>query len=539
MVTLRHVTRLPRMRAGLAIALVGVIAVAGNAVAQSAAEPVSSSDPQAGVGAPTVAAEARDLQSTTTATGQLERTDERTIGYGGTVTAVPTDHGDASEAENGASETAANNTVALDDAEIALASAQVASGPTDEPTCDPDQAEKLSAEKTTPCEPEEPSEEPSEPEEPSEEPSEPEEPSEEPTPEPSPTPSEPGQPSEPGPRPEPTPTEPFIPPAPGGVPGVQQPTKPGASQQQVMPGGQRAGAVGPAAQGSEPTADGQTGVAPLVEPAVLTSIADLGAEAKRGAILYEADAEPVVALIGAIPIWRTLEVGVDNGADVRQLEKNLDALGYGDDLTIDREFTDATADAVEAWEDDLGHEDPDGIVEPGDVTYLTDTGTIIAQEAAVGETLSSGTPVLTISGASEIVSADVPVDQIDAWPRSAEVALVWDDGDATTGAVTSIGRDITTSEDVSTIEVTIALDMPERNRPNQSQVTASLTVDSRPGAIAVPVTAIVAGSNGQPAVRVVEGGRDRVVEVTTGLVDGGWVQVLDGISPGDVVRLPG
>jgi multidrug efflux pump subunit AcrA (membrane-fusion protein) len=273
---------------------------------------------------------------------------------------------------------------------------------------------------------------------------------------------------------------------------------------------------------------------------VLTSIADLGAEAKRGAILYEADAEPVVALIGAIPIWRTLEVGVDNGADVRQLEKNLDALGYGDDLTIDREFTDATADAVEAWEDDLGHEDPDGIVEPGDVTYLTDTGTIIAQEAAVGETLSSGTPVLTISGASEIVSADVPVDQIDAWPRGAEVALDWGDGgDATTGAVTSIGRDITTSDDVATVEVTIALDAPERTRPNQSQATASLTVDSRPGAIAVPVTAVVAGSNDQLAVRVVEGGRERVVEVTTGLVDGGWVEVLDGISAGDVVRLPG
>jgi hypothetical protein len=323
---------------------------------------------------------------------------------------------------------------------------------------------------------------------------------------------------------------------------------PGASQQQVpsgaISGAQQPGGVpqtgAPTAQGALATAGAEAGIDPLVPSAVVTSIAGLGTEVERGSTLYEADAEPVVALIGAIPMWRTLETGVDDGPDVRQLEKNLDRLGYGDDLTIDREFTDATADAVEQWEDDLGRDDPDGVVEPGEVAYLTDTGTIIAQEAAVGETVTAGAPVLTLSGESQIVSADVPVDQVGAWARGAEVELLWDDGgQATTGAITGTGRDVTSTDDDDTVDVTIALDAPETERPNQSQVTVSLVADTKPGALAVPVSAIVAGPDGQPAVRVVDQATERVVEVTTGLVDDGWIEVLDGISAGDVVRLPG
>lgn len=291
----------------------------------------------------------------------------------------------------------------------------------------------------------------------------------------------------------------------------------------------------PAGAGPQPGAEEQ------VRSAVLTSIADLGSDITRGATLYDADAEPVVALVGSIPLWRALETGVDNGPDVRQLEKNLDAMGYGDDLTVDQEFTDATADAVEEWEADLGREDPDGVVEPGDIVYLTDTGTVIAQEAKVGETLVAATPVLTISGEAQIVSASVPVDEIDMWARGTAVELVWDDGgDPATGAVTGVGRDVTTNASGdATVEVAVALDEPETQRPNQSQVTVSFTAQHRPGAVAVPVTAIVAGPDGEPAVRVVDGETERVVEVITGLVDGGWVEVVDGLSAGEVVRVPG
>ncbi|MGH9258897.1 MAG: hypothetical protein ACRD08_03210, partial [Acidimicrobiales bacterium] len=87
-----------------------------------------------------------------------------------------------------------------------------------------------------------------------------------------------------------------------------------------------------------------------VPSATLTSLLDVGATASRGTVLYTADQQPVVALIGDLPAWRTLKEGVDDGADVRQLEENLVALGYGTDLDVDETFTAATAAAVEAWE---------------------------------------------------------------------------------------------------------------------------------------------------------------------------------------------
>jgi peptidoglycan hydrolase-like protein with peptidoglycan-binding domain len=234
-----------------------------------------------------------------------------------------------------------------------------------------------------------------------------------------------------------------------------------------------------------------------------------------------------------------VETGVDSGPDVRQLERNLETLGYGDDLTVDREFTDATAAAVEAWERDLDREDPDGVVEPGDIVYLTAPGKVIGHDAAVGETLTAGAPVVTISGDAQLVVADVPVAALDAWSRGTAVELRWEDhGDVTTGAVSSIGRDAAGSGDAATVEVVVTLDEQVEGRPDQSEVSVSLTSAARAGVVAVPVTAIVAGEDGRPAVRLVVGATERVVAVTTGLVDGGWIEVRGGLSPGDVVRLP-
>ena len=53
------------------------------------------------------------------------------------------------------------------------------------------------------------------------------------------------------------------------------------------------------------------------------------------------------------PFWRTLGPGVDDGKDVLQLEYVLAALGYAaeHDVTVDDEWTSATTDAVEAFQE--------------------------------------------------------------------------------------------------------------------------------------------------------------------------------------------
>ena len=49
----------------------------------------------------------------------------------------------------------------------------------------------------------------------------------------------------------------------------------------------------------------------------------------RGHSLYDVDDEPAAFLLyGSLPAWRDFAPGMTDGEDVRQLERNLRALGY-------------------------------------------------------------------------------------------------------------------------------------------------------------------------------------------------------------------
>ena len=66
-------------------------------------------------------------------------------------------------------------------------------------------------------------------------------------------------------------------------------------------------------------------------------------------------------------------------------------------------------------------------------------------------------------------------------------------------------------------------------------VEAEILVAEREG-LAVPVTAIGSSPEGSTVMRVTEGVAERVV-VTTGIRDGGMVEITDGLAPGDLVVL--
>ena len=75
---------------------------------------------------------------------------------------------------------------------------------------------------------------------------------------------------------------------------------------------------------------------------VLTWLPAEGSVLQAGDVAYRVDEEPVVLLTGRLPLYRDLSYGVDAGADVRQLERNLKRLGY-DPGTVNREFTEYSA----------------------------------------------------------------------------------------------------------------------------------------------------------------------------------------------------
>jgi hypothetical protein len=287
-----------------------------------------------------------------------------------------------------------------------------------------------------------------------------------------------------------------------------------------------------------PSDGGDGGDGDEVPSAILTSLLDVGARADRGTVLYTADQEPVVALIGDLPAWRTLEQGVDDGADVRQLEENLVALGYGDDLDVDETFTADTAAAVEAWETDLGRAAPDGVVSTGDVVFLTAPGDVLGHEASVGDTLEPGSPVMTVGSEQRIVVADVDAREAGGWTAGSTVELEWADGTTTEGTVIGTGSEVSDGQ----VELTVAVstgDSGSGDRRSGAEATVTLVDARREGVIAVPVAAIV-DNGGSPAVRVAQAdGPDIVAPVETGLVADGWIEITAGLDGGEEIRVPG
>ena len=264
----------------------------------------------------------------------------------------------------------------------------------------------------------------------------------------------------------------------------------------------------------------------------LTSLLAVGARADRGTVLYTADAQPVVVVIAAEPLVRTLERSVVDGSDVAALEANLVALGFGTGLTVDEHFDADTANAVEAWETALDRAEPDGVVAVGEVVVVDAPTTVLRHESHVGDPLDAGTPVVTIGSESQVVSATVEADELDGWTSDADLAVVFGDDTRVDATLLTVGRDETSGGVAIVVALAAAAD-----RPIGSAVEVARVLVDRAGVVAVPVVAVVAGPNG-PAVRAVTAAGDRVVSVELGIVDGGWVEVVRGLEPGTEIRRP-
>lgn len=124
---------------------------------------------------------------------------------------------------------------------------------------------------------------------------------------------------------------------------------------------------------------------------IVTAIAvDAGAEVQQGSTLYTVGLRPVVAGQGDVPMFRDIGAGT-SGADVRQLQELLAALGYYGGA-IDGKAEQGTAAAIKSWQGALGVEKT-GVVAVGDVVFLPQLPTRVAFDPELisrGVTLSGG-----------------------------------------------------------------------------------------------------------------------------------------------------
>ncbi|MFI6333128.1 peptidoglycan-binding protein [Micromonospora chersina] len=321
------------------------------------------------------------------------------------------------------------------------------------------------------------------------------------------------------------------------------------------------------------TARGELGFGPEL-PAesrlsgTVTALAGVGSTIKRGQALFQIDDKPVVLMYGKLPAYRELTAGraaqqstggtggdtggtpppggaggstspgggtggesgaavpAARGADVKQFEQNLRALGYTG-FTVDDRFNAQTAAAVRRWQKDLSMQ-PTGDVELGRIFYASAAVRVSAHKLNIGQV--AGGPVLSFTGTERLVTASLKAHhQALAKPKT-KVSVELGNGKQASGTVRSVH---TPSDDQGlgggqepAVEVVVALDdLAAVSGLDDGLATVRFVAEQREGVLVVPVGALLALAEGGHGLQVIDGGATRVVAVTTGLFADGKVEV--------------
>jgi len=161
------------------------------------------------------------------------------------------------------------------------------------------------------------------------------------------------------------------------------------------------------------------------------------------------------------------------------------------------------------------------------------TGEITHRNAVVGSIASAaGQPMFTIirDGALEL-SADVAEIDLTRLAPGQKVSMIGvGSPDRLTGTVRLVEPTIDTTTRLGRARITI--DTPEGVRAGMF-MDAEILVAERE-TVAVPVTAVGSSPEGSTVMVVKDGTVARAL-VRTGIRDGGWVEIVEGVAPGDTV----
>ena len=264
-----------------------------------------------------------------------------------------------------------------------------------------------------------------------------------------------------------------------------------------------------------------------------------GSAITAGQALYRVDNAPVILMTGALPAWRSFELGMSAGPDVAQLQAGLIAEGCAAGLLSapTGRFDQLTADAVARWQAGHGYQ-VTGQVELGQIVFLPSTVLVGAQSAAVGDAAAPGQPPYQVSTNQRIVS--VPINPTLPPVQVGEpVSIMLPTNAVTPGTVAAVTPvPSSAASDAATEELIVSPSNPAATgTASDVPVQVSLSIQAVRGVLAVPVTALVALRAGRYGVEVVtSAGVHHIVDVTTGIFAGGRVQVSGpGISAGERV----
>jgi hypothetical protein len=256
----------------------------------------------------------------------------------------------------------------------------------------------------------------------------------------------------------------------------------------------------------------------------------------------------VVLLYGSVPAYRNLAEGM-SGADVRQLNADLVALGYVTRSELDPTsdyFSAETAAALEDLQQHLGVQQ-NGTLTLGQAVFLPTAARITALSATLGGGAQPG-PVLSATSTTRQVSIALDANEQSYVKVGDEVTITLPNQRTTPGRVTSVGKVAVSPASSSsgsspTVTVEVApLDPAATGSLDQAPVQVGITTATAQNVLAVPVGALLALADGGYAVEeVTPSGFHHLVAVSVGLFDdsAGLVQISgQGLAAGQRLVVP-
>jgi len=299
--------------------------------------------------------------------------------------------------------------------------------------------------------------------------------------------------------------------------------------------------------------DGTYTVVNQLPGGVVTAAPAPGKALVRGAELYAVAGTPAVLLYGTTPAYRDLAAGMTDGADVRELERNLVALGMDPRhaVTVDRHFTAATATAIRRWQRARGLPPAmrTGRLTLGQVLFLPGAIRVGQVLVAAGGMAGPGQPVLAATATARVVRVALGADrQSLVHPGDPVRVTVPGLAAPVTGVVRDVGTVATQPSEGSgntgpaTVQLTVTVRLPAGTpQLDQAPVQVAVTGAQRHDVLLVPVTALLAGPSGGYRIAVLDGAGRRLVTVRPGLFDddAGTVEVTgDALAEGTPVEVP-
>jgi peptidoglycan hydrolase-like protein with peptidoglycan-binding domain len=260
----------------------------------------------------------------------------------------------------------------------------------------------------------------------------------------------------------------------------------------------------------------------------ITAVAGEGDVLGHGDTLVVVEGDPVTLFVTDIPFYRALSAGTE-GDDVRVLKGTLAASGFdaGGTLTVDETFDDATLEAVLAWQRTIGAP-VDGVVNVGEIVVVEDPIRIATAHVGIGSNVAPGTVLVTPSTSTSVVSVQLPAEDQELVVVGDAVNVVMPNGSDEPGSVTSVGTIAIRSQEFGTyFEVEVILDREGAGAGlDEAPVEVELIDDRAVDVLAVPVSALLALSEGGYAVEVDDGaGGTTLVGVDVGMYADGLVEI--------------